>query len=311
VSVPTGRPLVSVVTPTLGQAAFIERTIRSVREQTYPHVEHIVVDGGSTDGTIEILRRHDGDPGFRWISEPDRGMYDAVRKGFELASGQVFAYLNSDDLLLPWALETIVATFEAVPVAGLVFGDALWIEQGSGRQRVLVQPAGGSAYLRRIGSFAQPATAWRRDVHQQAGGFDPTLRYTGDLDFFLRATAITPIRRIDEILAVMRSHPGMKTIADAGPMRDENDRVRAGHATRFDRSRRGVALARARAWGMRRLLLLRLACSIDSGGAHGWREFVRGSRPQVDRGRLLLGLLPGRFAGYQVDAIRSGVDWLG
>jgi len=304
------RPLVSIVTPTFGQARFIERTIRSVRDQTYAEWEHIVVDAGSTDGTLEILASHDDDPRFRWISEPDRGMYDGLRKGFDMARGDILAYLNSDDVYLPWALEAMVTALDRHPDAGLAFGDALWIDNQTGRQRVLVQPAGRPAYLRRIGSFAQPATAWRRAAHESVGGFDPTLRYTGDLDFFLKVASAWATVRVDEVLAVMRSHPGMKTVADAGPMRTENDRVRASQARPEDSGAVRLALERLRAWAARRVLLLRLAVSIRRGGRHGWPGFVRGARPSIAVRRLALGLLPGRFAANQVDAIRSNVDWL-
>src|SRR4029079_2623963 len=113
-AVPT-RPLVSVVTPTLNQARFLERTLASVRGQTYPNIEHIVVDGGSTDGALEILERERRAGTLRTTSGPDAGMYDAVNKGLGMATGEVLAYLNSDDAWLPWAVERVMQVFESKP----------------------------------------------------------------------------------------------------------------------------------------------------------------------------------------------------
>src|SRR5690349_9655830 len=104
-------PLVSIVTPSLNRVDLIESTLRSVRSQSYPNVEHIVVDGGSTDGTLEVLRRYEGTYGLRWMSEPDQGMYDAINKGLAMARGEILAYLNTDDLYLPWTIDTVVSTF--------------------------------------------------------------------------------------------------------------------------------------------------------------------------------------------------------
>src|SRR5438309_5772154 len=111
-------PLVSVVTPSLNQGAYIEETIRSVLDQDYPRIEHIVVDGGSTDGTLEILRRY---PHLTWVSEPDGGQADAVNKGFRLAEGEIFGWLNADDLYLPGTISAAVAVLRETG-CGLVHG---------------------------------------------------------------------------------------------------------------------------------------------------------------------------------------------
>ena len=121
----TDRPLVSIVTPTLNQGRFIEATINSIRAQTYDHFEHIVVDGGSTDETLDILAATRA-PTHALAVGARPGMYDAVNKGMRLASGEILAYLNSDDLYFPWTLETVVEAFGGHPEADVLFGETLY-----------------------------------------------------------------------------------------------------------------------------------------------------------------------------------------
>ncbi|HVO67352.1 MAG TPA: glycosyltransferase, partial [Syntrophales bacterium] len=101
-------PEVLIVTPSFNRAALIEATIESVLKQTYKNMEYIVVDGGSTDGTLEILEKYRKEGKLKYISEPDNGMYDAINKGFRMASGEILAYLNSDDIYFPWTISTAV-----------------------------------------------------------------------------------------------------------------------------------------------------------------------------------------------------------
>ena len=100
--------LVSIVTPTLDRVDLLRHTIESVKRQTHANLEHIIVDGGSTDGTLELLTRYEGSYPMRWVSEPDDGMYQAINKGLRSASGDILAYLNSDDLYFPWTVDTVV-----------------------------------------------------------------------------------------------------------------------------------------------------------------------------------------------------------
>ena len=115
---PDSQPLVSVVTPSFNQAAFIEETIQSVLKQDYPHIEHIVVDGGSTDGTVDILQRY---PHLRWISEPDCGQSDALNKGFAMARGEILGWLNSDDTYNAGGVSTGLHCEVSHPVLALVY----------------------------------------------------------------------------------------------------------------------------------------------------------------------------------------------
>ncbi len=206
------RPLVSVITPTLNQGAFIERTIDSIRTQTYPHIEHIVIDGGSTDGTIDILRAAEGTYPMRWISEPDSGMYAAINKGLRLANGSIHAYLNSDDLYFPWSVAVAVAHLAGHGDVGLVYGDVITVDDETRREHVRLAPSINRDRLQSMWSLLQPATFWRREVTATVGGFDETLTFVGDWDFFIRASDRVRFDRIDEFLAIDRRHGASKTV---------------------------------------------------------------------------------------------------
>lgn len=104
------KPLFSIITPTFNRRDFLEINIKSLLNQSYQNFEHIVIDGGSTDGTVELLKKYESQYNMRWISEPDNGIYDAVNKGIKMAKGEIIAYLNSDDFYFPWTLE-VVANF--------------------------------------------------------------------------------------------------------------------------------------------------------------------------------------------------------
>jgi glycosyltransferase involved in cell wall biosynthesis len=120
-------PLVSIVTPSLDQAEFIEDAIRSVLDQEYPNIEYLVVDGGSRDGTLEILRQH-GDS-LRWTSDRDKGQSDAINHGFAATSGEIIAWLNADDRYVPDAVRAAVEAFEQDPSLDLVYGQAAFIDR--------------------------------------------------------------------------------------------------------------------------------------------------------------------------------------
>lgn len=299
-------PLVSVVTPTRNQAAFIEQTIRSVQKQTYPLVEHIVIDGASTDGTLDILRQYENEPRFRWLSQPDRGMYEAVNHGFALARGSIFAYLNSDDLYFPWSISCLVRALDET--TDLVYGDALLMDNVDGTLRAHFQLPFRRSFLERIGSFAQPATAWRKSLHERVGGFDETLRSVADLDFYLRATAVGRARHVEEFIALMRLHAGMQTIAQRDRILAENQLVRS----RLVRpSRAGDAAERSVAWLFRRRAWLRFVLAsrgrLDTTDDR-WGHFIA-TGVRLRYGRIVAGQLPTLGPRLLRGAVMSPVDW--
>jgi GNAT superfamily N-acetyltransferase len=306
------RPLVSIVTPTFRQGGFIERTIKSIRAQSYKNLEHIVVDGGSGDETLDVLRRNEGEYNLRWLSEPDRGMYDAINKGLAMARGEIVGYLNSDDLYFPWTVETAVSHLERFPGSAIVYGDALSISDETRAERMFFQPPFRLAYLLTIGSFAQPAVFWRRAVLEEVGMFDPELHYAGDLDFFIRATRRFGADRLDEVLAIMRTHPAMKTVTGSGPIALENAAVRRRNLGGSAPRRMAVARERARAWLARRKLWLRFASETrrPRGLERPWGHFLDAAHVRVSRPRLVLALLPKVGFRFASNVVKSSVDWL-
>ena len=251
-------PLVSIVTPTLNQGRFIEQTIRSISGQTYDRFEHIVVDGGSTDETLDILRGFEGSYPLRWTSGPDRGMYDAINKGFAMARGEIVAYLNSDDLYFPWTLDLVVRALASTPEADFVFGDFLQINDVTGRRRLMWQMPFDLDYIQRTGFLAQPAVFWRRRAHEELGGFDTSLRYVADCDFWMRAGSAHKFVKVNDVLAIDREHGDSLRQTGAKALDEELMRVRSryvrlqgdGHDRMTRRHRIRVAMFR-RWYGIR------------------------------------------------------------
>jgi glycosyltransferase involved in cell wall biosynthesis len=223
-------PLVSIVTPSLNQARFIEDAIKSVREQDYRRIEHIVVDGGSTDGTLEILQRY---PDLQWTSEPDRGQADAIRKGLERAAGSILAWLNADDLYLPGAVATGVHALRASG-AGLVYGGWRQIdERGKTIKDVTPRPYDYSELLEVRNLIAQPTTFFTREAYDVVGGIDRSYEYAMDYELWLRLGARFPVHRVDATLAAFRFHAGSKTVASYPRFWRETHRASRRHGGRY------------------------------------------------------------------------------
>jgi glycosyltransferase involved in cell wall biosynthesis len=256
--------LVSVVTPSLNQGAFIEETIRSVLDQDYSSIEHIVVDGGSTDETLEVLRRY---PHLRWISEADRGQADAINRGFAMASGEIFGWLNSDDLYLPGALSAAVCLLQQTG-CGMVHGGWRQIdEHGSLINDVDPVPFDLRKQLDHSNRVAQPGALFTRAAFEAVGGLDPTYRYALDYEFFLRIGGLFEVRHVDRILAAYRYHPRSKTVSESDGFVDETIRAARAHGAQL-RSRMVIDyyLPRRRPFLYRIVLAYRLARARDLSG---------------------------------------------
>lgn len=306
-------PLVTIITPSLNQGAFIEDALASVRAQTHVNIEHLVIDGGSTDGTLEALRRRESES-LRWVSEPDGGMYEAINKGLEMAHGAIVGYLNCDDVYPPWAVAIAVHALQAHPSAVAVFGDGLSIDQGiAGEpQRLSLLPPVDARRLAFAGSLVQPAVFWRRQAGDGLEQFNSSLRYVGDLDYWLRLATAGSFIRVDEVLAIERLHPGALSSAAKERMSAEDDAMRRRHHGHAGwRMAIEVLMARARAAWWRRILFLRLlAAARRSAAKTPWGHFLA-EGVEISPGRAALSLIPRFGARYAWDAVRSRRTWLG
>ena len=218
-------PLVSIITPSYNQAAFLEATIHSVLAQDYAPVEYLIVDGGSTDGSVEIIQRY-ADRLAWWVSERDSGQAEAINKGLQRARGEVVAWLNSDDLYLPGAISQAVAALQEDPELGMVFSDAITIDaQG----KPLNELSFGDWGLLELVSFriiCQPAVFMRRVVLEEAGYLDRGYHFMLDHQLWIRMARCAPIRYIGALpltsmhltagpWAAARHHAGAKNVAQA------------------------------------------------------------------------------------------------
>jgi glycosyltransferase involved in cell wall biosynthesis len=217
-------PRVTVVSPSYNQAAFLEQTILSVLGQDYPNLEYMVVDGASTDGSVEIIRRYAGKLAW-WVSEKDHGQGEAINKGFSRASGEIVAWLNSDDVFQPGALAAAVQVFQAEPDVGLVFSDVLAID---GENHVLNLMRCGQWGLDDLMTFHilnQPGVFMRRTVLEQGGYLDPAYHYMLDTHLWLRLAQVAPMRYLPKTLAAGRFHAGAKNLAAAPRFGEESLRL--------------------------------------------------------------------------------------
>jgi glycosyltransferase involved in cell wall biosynthesis len=239
---------ISIVTPSFNQAKFLEQTLRSVLDQSYQDLEYVVIDGGSTDGSVEIIRRYAHHLTY-WRSEKDDGQADAVSQGFERCTGEIFGWLNSDDVLLPGCLRTVAQHFESAPNEECIAGGAVFLgKDGTPLRRAFGVPfsrIGSSATFRMLliagCPFCQPATFWRRGAFVAAGGLDTALQFSFDYDLYLRFALRRRIGHIRRLLAGVRLHEKSKTrtLAEIHIAEDALLRARYG-LSRYSKTSRAV-----------------------------------------------------------------------
>jgi len=208
-------PRVSIITPSFNQGRFLERTINSVLNQEYENLEYIVVDGGSTDDSLEIIKKYEGNL-KKWISEPDLGQADAINKGFGLATGQILAWLNSDDEYRPGAISQAVEFLQAHPETGMVYSRAYYIDEGG--QIVAEYPAAPTDYggLRRGRTTIPQQTMFFRSIlWRMVGPLDPTFYYAMDYDLWVRIAEVSPIAFHSNHWAHFRLQSSSKSMSEA------------------------------------------------------------------------------------------------
>ena len=195
--------LVSIVIPSYNQGKYIRETIDSTLAQDYRPIEVLVIDGASKDETIEVLKSYDA-PELQWISEPDRGVVDAVNKGLARARGDVIAIQSSDDVYVPGAVSAAV---EAMPGFGLVYGDVEYIDEASRvGGRTSLPPFDLYEYVGKLTYIPQPAAFFTAQAMRDAGGWRDDISYAADAEFYLRIAMRFPVRKLDRVVARYRYH---------------------------------------------------------------------------------------------------------
>jgi glycosyltransferase involved in cell wall biosynthesis len=216
-------PEIAVVTPSFQMAGFLGETIESVLAQGWPRLDYLVMDGGSRDGTRELLESYSDR--IRWVSEPDGGQADAINRGFARTRGTIFAFLNADDTYRRGALAAAAAGFDANPGAAVVYGDADIVDAAG--DIVLPYPTESfdRSRLQHACPLSQPAAFVRRDAWEEAGGLDANLRYALDYDLWIRLSEDHAFARIPETLASSRMHAANKSLGERGGLYRESVEV--------------------------------------------------------------------------------------
>lgn len=220
-------PRVSIVTPSFNQARFLEETMKSIHGAGYPNLEHIVMDGGSTDGSVEIIRSYEDRLAY-WVSEPDGGQAAAIAAGFERSTGEILCWLNSDDVYEASTLFDVADFFERNPAVQFVYGDAVWIDAGGRELKNKREHAFNRfVFLWDHNFIPQPSTFWRRSLYFDVGGVDPSFVLAMDADLWIRFSERTRPVHVSRQWSRMRFYPEQKMVS----LREQN-------ATEIERIRR-------------------------------------------------------------------------
>lgn len=204
-------PKISIITPSFNQADFIEQTIKSVLDQEYPNLEYIILDAGSTDGSVDIIRDYSDRITF-WESRPDKGQADAIYRGFEKATGDVVAWINSDDYYLEGAFAAVGDFFWKNPRATWLIGNGILVDRDGRELLKLYSPRiAFNNLLFYGGAFNQPSLFMKREAFFGCGGFERTMKFSFDLDLTLNLAKVNAPDQIDAFLSAFRCHPASKT----------------------------------------------------------------------------------------------------
>lgn len=221
-------PIVTIVTPSFNQARFLEKTIQSVLGQDYPQIEYIIIDGGSTDGSVDIIKKYETHLKY-WVSEPDAGQSNAINKGFAKAAGRIFAWLNSDDLLAPSAVKVAAYYLMNYPDIGLVYGDRLHIDAKGNVIGLNQGPSFKQNMFKRNVTLPQETVFFKKEVFEKAGGLDESLHFAMDFDLWYKMNKITNIRHLPFFMGFFREHESAKSVTVHRTIESDSLRYRNEH----------------------------------------------------------------------------------
>ncbi len=220
-------PTISIVTPSYMQADFLDATIKSITDQDYPKLEYIIMDGGSTDNSTEIIKKHAGNIAH-WESKPDKGQADAVKRGFENSSGEIMAWLNSDDLYLPGLLHFAGEYFAQNPEIDVIYGNRIIVDEYGDEVGRWVLPGHDEKMLLWNDYIPQETLFWRRSLYEKIGGIDDSFQFALDWDLLLRFNrAGARMVHLPKFMACFRAHESQKSSAWIGSIgREEISKLR-------------------------------------------------------------------------------------
>lgn len=273
-------PTISIVTPSFNQGAFVAHTARSVFLQRYPNIEYVMMDGGSTDNTLEALEPY-RDRFHTFVSETDAGQADAIRRGFERTSGEIMAYLNSDDMLAPGALAFVAEYFRTHPHVDVLYSHRAIVNEHNIVIGYWILPRHRNYLMMRWDLIPQETCFWRRRLYDKVGGVDASYRFAMDYDLFTRFMLHGRMRRVKRFLGAFRMHSDSKSVQQLETIgKEEIRRV-------------------AETYGIRYAKLDRLRGPMFTVGVQmraAWH---------MRSGRMLPGALPG--SGYDYDDVWGGM----
>lgn len=210
--------MISIITPTFNSAEYLEDCIISIINQNFDDYEHIIIDGLSTDNTLQIIKKYENRYRMRWVSEKDRGMYDAIKKGFEMAEGDIFCWLNSDDMYMPWTLKLVAKIMQNTKIQWCTGIPSEFSNDGINycicrKTPAFPQKLIGKGWMdgRRLGCIQQESTFWRKELYVKSGGLNPDYQYAGDYHLWKSFAGYEKLYVVNSILAGFRKHSGQKS----------------------------------------------------------------------------------------------------
>ena len=243
-------PLVSIVTPSYNQGEFIEDNILSVKNQDYPNIEHIIIDGGSTDNTLEILKKYENTYNMRWVSESDDGQADAVNKGFKRSKGEIIGWINSDDGYFDIsAISSVVGSFYKYADADVIYGNAVRIDENNLLLFILKNKKFDYNYLKKTPCITQPAAFFRRKIIDKFQ-LNTKLEIAIDYEYWIRIGKNHKFQYVNRIFAIDRDHNKRKIVARIDEMVAESIFVSPEYG-QFDNNKRKNKLLRVISYGIR------------------------------------------------------------